>query len=155
MTTQVMHREFANPFSFSIVRALALLLGLLALVGLIYLGQSSQATLTGQRAQDLQEQLERLQRENTQLEYEIATLAAPDKIAARARALGLHPPTLAQTVFVTVKNYPATPKAAPASNPPLTPAPSADSFIAALWNELLARLGLAPSAPTVQAMTNP
>ncbi len=155
MAQQVITRRLANSFSFSTVRAVALLLGLLALVGMIYLGQSSQATLTGQHVQDLQEQLERFKRENAQLEYDIAVLSAPDKIAGRARALGLHPATIAQTVFIRVKNYPVMPKAVPAVNQPPTIPSTSDSFIAVLWNEFLARLGLGSSVRTVEATTNP
>jgi len=151
MTAQVIRRGIVGPVSFSQVRALVLLLASLILVGLVYVGQSTQATLGGQRVQDLQARLERLNRENAQLEYDIATLTTPDKIAARARALGLRPATPAQMVFITVKNYPITVKAAP--KPPVAPAPSSDSPIASLWNQFLAWLGLGPSPRTVEAMT--
>lgn len=155
MTTQVVRRGITTPVSFGTVRALILLLALLALVGLIYLGQSSQATVTGQHVQNLQEQLDRLNRENAQLEYDIATLTTPNKIAERARALGLHPATPNQMVFLTVKNYPvSTAKVMrPTINQPV--ATQSDSGVAILWQQLLARLGLSSSARTVEATTSP
>ncbi len=153
MAHQTITRQFSPAFTFGTMRALVLILGLLALVGIIYLGQSSQATLTGQHVQILQEQKERLRRENAQLAYEIAVLSAPDKIAARAGSGGLHPPLLSQSLFPMVKNYPAnvTPSVA-VSQPSLAPN---DSVIATLWNELLARLGLGSGPRTAQAMSAP
>jgi cell division protein FtsL len=156
MTVQVIRRGIANPVSFSNLRTCILLLGLLALFGLIYVGQSTQATLGGQRVQDLQERLDRLNRENAQMQYEIAVLTTPAKIADRARALGLRPAAPAQMVFLTVKNYPGTlAKAAPsAAGKTLAPL-SADAPVAVGWNELIARLGLSPSPRMVEATTNP
>lgn len=154
MTAQTIRREIRNTVSFSSVRALFLFLGLLVLLGMIYLGQSSQATLTGQHVQDLQERLGRLKRENTQMEYDIAVLTTPVQIADRARALGLHPPVITQTLFITVKNYPVNPRPALNTNLPSTAANS-DSLISALWNEVLVRLGIPPSGRTVEATSNP
>lgn len=147
MTTQIVRRQLANAVSFGTVRTLILMLALLALLGIVYMAQSSQATLTGQRVQELREQLVRLDREIDQLEYEIAVQSAPSKIAERARALGLHPPTLAQTTFVQVKNYPVASPPPVASSPPTTNA----SFIETLWQQLLARLGIPLDVPPVQA----
>jgi hypothetical protein len=137
-----------NPgFNFSVARALLLLVGLLALLGMIYLTQSSQATMTGTRTLELQEKYERLRRENAQLEYEIAVLTTPDKIAERARRLGLRPATITQTTYIVIKNYPV----ASAKPAPLVPnAKSSDPF-ELLWNELLARLGLLSNSRTVEA----
>jgi cell division protein FtsL len=150
MTTHIVRRQLATAVSFSTVRTLILLLALLALLGMVYMVQSTQATVTGQRVQELREQLVRLDREIDQLEYDIAVQTSPPKIAERARALGLHPPTLAQTTFVQVKNYPvAMPAAAPStSSSTLT---SNDSFIVTLWQQLLARLGIPLDVPSVQA----
>ncbi len=149
MTAQVIRRGLSNPVSFSNVRTVIVLLILLVLIGFIYVGQSTQATLNGQRVQDLQTQLDRLNRENAQLEYDIAAMTTPSKIADRARALGLRPATPQQMVFITVKNYPITAKAAPV--PKTNATPTSDSSLLNLWNELLARLGLAPSPRTVEA----
>ncbi len=149
MTAQVIRRGLSNPVSFSNVRTVIVLLILLVLIGFIYVGQSTQATLNGQRVQDLQTQLDRLNRENAQLEYDIAAMTTPAKMAERARALGLRPATPTQMVFITVKNYPVTAKVTLPIKTGATP--SADSPLVNLWNELLARLGLAPSPRTVEA----
>jgi len=129
------------------LRGVLLLIGLIALVGFIYLGQTGQATMTGRRAQDLQEQLDRIKRENAQLEIEIAQLTLPSKIMERGKALGFRPATIAQTVFVVVKNYPVESKPAV----PSAAAAASNSFDpAALWNDLLAWMGLTPGQ-TVEA----
>lgn len=139
-----------NPgFNFSGARALLLLVGLIALLGMIYLTQSSQATMTGTRTIELQEKYERLRRENAQLEYEIAVLTTPDKIAERARRLGLRPATITQTTFLVVKNYPVV-SAKPAQVQAAL-APTFSNSFELLWNELLARLGLLSNARTVEA----
>ncbi len=131
------------------LRGLLLLVGLIALFGFIYLGQNGQATMTGRRAQDLQEQLDRLKRENAQLEVEIAQLTLPSKIAERAKQLGFRPATITQTVFVVVKNYPVESK--PAAAPEQTAAASSSSDLDNLWNDFLAMMGLTPAGQTVEA----
>ena len=129
----------------NIVRALILFAGLLALLGIIYLWQSSQSTLTGQRALELQDKLERLRRENAQLEYEIAALTTPDKIAEHARKLGLRPTTITQTTYAVLNNYSvAAAKPTTAIDGSLG-ATTADNPIGFLWNELMVRLGLGSS----------
>ena len=142
--------QINSGFNFSIARALLLLVGLIALLGMIYLMQSSQATMTGTHLIELQGKLERLRRENAQLEYEIAVLTAPDRIADRARRLGLRPATITQTTYIAVKNYPVLPrKPTPRAEPADTL--TASNSIDLLWNELLSRLGLVSNARTVEA----
>lgn len=137
--------------NFSLARALVLLVGLVALLGLLYLTQSSQATLTGTRAVELQTRLERLRRENAQLEYEIAVLTAPDKLAERARRLGLRPATITQTMYIVVHDYPVLPsKPASFARTPSAPPPPADP-LPVLWNEWLTRLGWLASGRIVEA----
>jgi cell division protein FtsL len=134
----------SNALGHNIVRALIPLASLIALLGMIYLWQSSQATMTGQRGQELQDKLERLRRENAQLEYEIAALTSPDKIAERARKLGLRPAMITQTTYTVLRNYSAAPikPALPAGSPETV---KNDNPIEFLWNELTTRLGLGPS----------
>jgi cell division protein FtsL len=143
--------QINSSFSFSLARALLLLVGLIALLGMIYLTQSSQATMTGTHAIELQDKLERLRRENSQLKYEIAVLTAPEKIAEHARRLGLRPATITQTTYIVVKNYPVLPpKPATRNGEPANTATASNSF-ELLWNELLSRLGLLSNARTVEA----
>ncbi len=65
-------------------------LGLL-LVALIYLAQSSNAAVLARSLRLKQERIAELERENAQLNYEIAASTAPSAIEARARQLGLGP----------------------------------------------------------------
>ncbi len=134
------------------LKTLTGLISLLVLVGTIYLLQMGQATMTGQRAQELLAQAERLNRENAQLEYDIATLAAPARIAERARAMGLRPATPAQTKFVVVNNFPV---AQPKPTAPEIVAVAPRSGLDAWWNDLLAWLGVMPSANQFQAKSSP
>jgi cell division protein FtsB len=143
--------QINSGFNFSIARALLLLVGLIALLGMIYLTQSSQATMTGAHALELQDKLERLRRENAQLKNEIAVLTAPDKIAARARKLGLGPPTITQTTFIAVKYSPGLPPKSAPRNGELASSPIASNSFELLWNELLSRLGLLSNGRTVEA----
>jgi cell division protein FtsB len=143
--------QINSSFNFSIARALLLLVGLIALLGMIYLTQSSQATMTGTHALELQDKLERLRRENKQLEYEIALLTAPDKIAARARKQGLGPATITQTLFIAVKYSPVLPPKSALRNGELGNSPTTSNSFELLWNELLSRLGLLSNGRTVEA----
>ena len=141
-------RELDFQPSTGSLRLLLLLVGVIALVGFVYLGQNGQATMTGRRAQDLAQQLEHIQRENAQLEVEIAQLTLPSRIADRARALGFRPATITQTVYVVVKNYPVNPM--PVVAAPATAAASS-SELTTLWNDLLTWMGLPPVSQTVEA----
>ncbi len=126
--------------NFQFARVLLVLVGLVALVGLVYLAQSAQTTMTGKRVVRLQERLEMLRRENAQLEYEIAVLNAPNRIAERATRLGMRPVTAAQIKYIVVGDYPMPSSTASARTTMLTASPSAATRELA-WAEWLARLG--------------
>jgi hypothetical protein len=144
--------ELNTSITFGDVRALMLLVGLLALLGFIYLGQNGQATMTGRRTHDLEARLERLKRENAQLQVEIAQFTNPNRLAARAIILGLHAPTDTQKTYYTVKNFPNESSKLPLALPPISasivPPPSGAEV---LWNALLERLGLLPVNRAVEA----
>jgi cell division protein FtsL len=137
--------------TFGDVRALMLLVGLLALLGFIYLGQNGQATMTGRRTQDLQAQRERLKRENAQLQVEIAQFTNPNRLAARAIILGLHPATDTQKTYYTVKNFPNESKSSLVLPPITASVVPPMSGAEVLWNALLERLGLLPVNRAVEA----
>ncbi len=139
-------KELNSQLTGGSLRTMLLLVGLIALLGMIYLGQNGQATMAGHRAQDLKDQYDRIQRENAQLELEIAQLMLPARVADRAKALGFHPATITQTVFMVVKNYPVDSKPVAAR----LPAPSSISH-ASLWDNLLALVGLAATTNTAEA----
>lgn len=142
--------QLNSDSNLGLARALLLLMGILALLGMLYLTQSSQATMTGTRVMELQARLERLRRENAQLEYEIAVLTAPEKIAARAWRLGLRPATITQTMTFVVREYPALPPK-PAAAPSAARAAYAADPLQQFWNDLLARLGLLMDQRTLEA----
>ncbi len=65
-------------------------LGLL-LVALVYLAQSSNAAVLARSLRLKQERIAELERQNAQLNYEIAAATAPSMLESRARQLGLGP----------------------------------------------------------------
>lgn len=93
-----------------------------------------------------------MKRENAQLQVEIAQFTNPNRIAARAIVLGLHPPADNQKTYIVVKNFPnesSKPTLAPLTSPiPNIPQPSGAEL---LWNALLERLGLLPRNGPVEA----
>ncbi len=153
MAEPLNHNEKIKPQPKSIftnVRLTIFCAAVIALFGVFYLGQVSQTTLTGQRTHDLQQELDRIKRENMQLELDIAALTTPVRMAERARLLGLSKVLLSQMQYLIVKNYPPeNPKPVIDSNSVTSPSTPT------MWNSLLARVGLASSSRTAEATTNP
>jgi hypothetical protein len=149
--------SFRTSLSFDNARTWLLLIASIALLGAIYLGQASQAALTGQRVHDLQEKLDRTHWENAQLESEIAVLTTPEKIDTRARQLGLRPATITQTRFLVIKNYTSEPaKPMPVAKGQHLNSTAAHSFdFAARWGDFLTSIGWATSPRAAEATTNP
>lgn len=146
MTAQIISREIRRSFSLSAIRMLLLVIAVLALSSVVYLAQSTQATLTGQRVQTLNEQLTRYEREIDQLQYDIATLSTPARIAEIARSRGLHPASLTSTVYLRVKMPPALPTPAQsAAN--VTEPQDEPTLLTSVWNDFLDWLGLAGAHP--------
>ena len=139
-----------RSFSFDNARTWLLFIAVIVLLGVIYMGQASQAALTGQRVNDKQEKLARIHQENAQLQAEIAVLLAPDRMEKRAKALGFHLASADQIKYLAVKDYPLQPTKPALQSAP--PAASASVFdIVAWWNSLLARLGLSTSPRAAEA----
>jgi|SRR5581483_842929 len=76
---------------FGSARIALVALGAFILVALVYLAQASNAAAIARELRVKQLQIQEIQRENAQLRYEIAALAAPSAIEQRARKLGLGP----------------------------------------------------------------
>lgn len=153
-----MNKSTAKPFSFENVRTWVLLTSIIVLLGGIYLGLGSQAAIIGKRVLALQQQLERLGRENAQLEFEIAQLTTPERILSRAPILRLRPAKPEQIKYIVVKDYPIEPPKAASMPKAQSAAVSTASrpFNLLAWlNDLLARVGLVPSPRAVEATTNP
>jgi cell division protein FtsL len=125
-----------------------LILILAALLGAIYLGQTSRIAGVGRRVQVLQNELESLKRENAALEREVAEAQSLERLRQEAVRLGFVQSQPADIEYVIVPNYPAdrqqaaneamatpTPVAAPAQHPP--PETMGD----ALWLSLKTSIG--------------
>ncbi len=127
-------------------RLAVLILGLLALLGLTWLAINTQMVLVGLRVRDLEAKLDRVNHENAKLEYDIALLTQPKRIADRASVLGLRPATLGQTTYLSIKY---TPRDSLAQAQPNETTHSFD-FIS-WWSELLSHLGLDADSHTAEA----
>jgi hypothetical protein len=115
-----------------------LLLGLIVLWGMTWLGLSTRIAVEGQRVRELDDQVDMVLRQNAQLEYDIAVLTQPDRIAKRATALGLRPASSTQIVYLDIK-YP--PRAAFSGTAPLIELP-VQFDLGLVWHNALALLGL-------------
>ncbi len=70
---------------------LTTIVGVLTLVAALYLGLVGRTAARGRRIEQLQTAIFRLQRENEQLEVEIAEVSAYPRLVERAQALGFVP----------------------------------------------------------------
>lgn len=86
-----LHTRWDAMPTFATARILLLAVGMFILVAMIYLAQSSNAALLARDLRVKQLEIQEVERENAQLRYEIAALASPSAIEARARRLGLGP----------------------------------------------------------------
>jgi cell division protein FtsL len=124
-----------------------LLLGLVALWGLLWLGITTQTVVLGQHVRDLDAQLDQTLRQNAQLEYDTAVLLQPDRIAKRATALGLRPASPTQTVYLDIKYAP---RAAYVQQKKLVEPPPPSDWTT--WiNDLLASIGLGSPSRSAEA----
>lgn len=95
----------------------------MGLVAWIYLSQASEVTETTRRIRELRQQKEELQRQNDQLNYEIAQFASVDRLEKRARELGYL--AVWEARFLVVTDYPTPQEDAPAETTTLTQSDSA------------------------------
>lgn len=145
-----------RSLTFDNARAWSLLIATVVLLGVVYMGQASQAAITGQRINDKQEKLDRILRENAQLEADIAALTTPGRVEARARALGLQPANSDQIKYLAVKDYPAEPVNPPLANREQRGPQSSGGFnLAVWWTDVLSRVGLNGGSHAAEATTNP
>lgn len=108
-----------------------IILILAALLGVIYLGQSSRTATVGRRVQFLQEELDTLHRENATLERKIAAAQSLERLQQEAIRLGFTQADPDAIEYIIVENYPAsTPEPV---EPEPTPQPPAETMSEALW----------------------
>lgn len=87
----------------------AVILILAALLGVIYLNQTSEIAAIGRRVQRVQADLDEVKLENAELERLIAEAQALERLDAEARRLGFVPATPADIEYVVIPNYPSEP----------------------------------------------
>jgi hypothetical protein len=90
----------------STATGLVLCIALLSLGGWLYLAQASQIATTSIRMRETVEKIEKIDRENALLRYQIAQLETIPRIEARARQLGLGP-MYNQTTYLTISEQTA------------------------------------------------
>ena len=109
-----------------------IILILVALLGVIYLGQASRIATVGRRVQFLQAELDALQRDNGALEREIAGEQSLPKLQQEALRLGFSQANPAAIEYVIIDEYPVATPAAPLPSPtPMPPPP--ETMGEALW----------------------
>ncbi|MCA9969310.1 MAG: hypothetical protein KC425_03795 [Anaerolineales bacterium] len=109
-----------------------IILILAALLGVIYLSQTSRIATVGRRVQFLQEELDALRRQNAALERQIAEAQSLEYLQAEAQHLGFGEANPEAIEYLIVPDYPQAP------SEPMLPAatpqpPPAKTMGEALW----------------------
>jgi len=116
---------------------------LVALLGAIYLNQASRIASVGRRVQVLQNELERLKRDNAFLARQIAEEQSLDRLSQEAALLGFVPARPDDIEYLIVPNYPATSATTPMDSDvetvPKDEAPA--TMWEAIWLALKAGIG--------------
>ena len=108
------------------------LLTLAALVGAIYLIQTSRIATTGRQVQLLQGELDTIKQENIELERDIAEAQSLDRLQNKAITMGFTRSSPSDVEDLVIPNYP--PALEMAAAPELAgPAEPAESLFEALW----------------------
>lgn len=116
------------------------ILGLVALLGAIYLNQASRIASTGRRVQLLQGELEVLKRENSSLERDIAEAQSLERLQQEALRLGFVRAEPDNIDYLVVSEYPAV--ATPQPTVSAAPGPNqVASFGEATWLALRGSVG--------------
>jgi cell division protein FtsL len=100
---------------------------LVALLGAIYLNQTSRVASIGRRVQALQIQVDNVKRENATLEREIAQAQALDRLQREAVRLGFRRARPEDIEYVIVPDYPMVVAAPALIRPAPAPSPAAEA----------------------------
>jgi hypothetical protein len=107
---------------------------LVALLGAIYLTQTSRIAATGRRVQLLQGDLTDIKRENATLERQVAEAQALPLLQQRAAALGFMPARPENIEYLVVPDYPTGPPPITTPPPEVIPTPEPiETIQEALW----------------------
>lgn len=107
-----------------------------ALIGTIYLNQTSAIATVGRRVQILQGDLEAIKRENADIERQIAETQSLDRLQSEAARLGFVEATTNDVTYLVVPNYPAATVSPEMVIDPPEPTPTAvpvETIREALW----------------------
>ena len=110
-----------------------LILLVIALLGVIYLNQSSRIATVGRRVQTLQYDLGEIQRENADLEREIAQAQSITRIQKEAEKMGFVKAQPAYIEYLVVPNYPAVAPVTEQEAREVTKSTSAESMREGIW----------------------
>jgi len=110
-----------------------LILLIIALLGVIYLNQSSRIATVGRRVQSLQYELSVLQRENADLEREIAQAQSITRIQEEAEKMGFLKAQPSNIEYLVVPNYPPAAPVAEKKAQALDKPYTADSIQDGIW----------------------
>jgi cell division protein FtsL len=108
------------------------LLTLFALVGAIYLYQTSRIAESGRHVQILQNRLDETKQENIELERDIAEAESLDRLQEYAVKLGFTRATPGDIDYVVIPNYPETPPATATPESAFQREP-AENMLEAIW----------------------
>lgn len=117
----------------------SVILLLVALLGAIYLSQASSIAAVGRRVQSLQNRLEDLKRENSELERQIAEAQSLERLEEEALRLGFAQASSAEIEYVIVPNYPV--EIAALEEQLGMPETPAETFEDVLWLAIKKRIG--------------
>lgn len=132
-----------------VLRLVFLGLLVLSLAGLLYLTQASAVTTLSYEIQELQRDKQRLKRERDRIRAEIAVLTSPERVEARARALGFR--ALPPAEFLAVTEVPIVAKRLPSTSPPEEPPAPLETLLARTSTWLQTAVGLLPAPQRVEA----
>lgn len=112
----------------------AMIILLVAVLGVIYLTQSSQMAIIGRHVQELQYEVGVIQRENAEIEREIANFQSLSRLQKEAEKMGFVAGTGYDVDYIAIENYPALiADDIPDENPQYVPPVPVETAREALW----------------------